>query len=128
MRNKSTAKGVIAVYINKGYIEGVLARPPKKVAEGVVLLTVRVRDNRVNPVTKRREFHYPTFVLFGKASDKALQNLVRGQEVCIEYKLETRRKEVDGKPKFFEDKVVTNIQYGRRPAVAEQKEEPKEEA
>lgn len=112
------------MYINKGYVEGTLAKAPKKVAEGVVLLTVRIRDNRVNPVTKRREFHYPTFVLFGRESDKALQYLEKGQEVAIEYKLETRRKEVNGKVRFFEDKVVTNIQYGRKP---QKEEKPKAE-
>jgi len=107
------------MYINKGYAEGTLARDPQKVAEGVVLLTVRIRDNRINPVTKRREFHYPTFVLFGKESDKALQHLERGQEVSIEYKLETRRKEVNNEVRYFEDKVVTNIQYGRKPVKIE---------
>lgn len=102
------------MYINKGYIEGTLARNPQKVAEGVVLLTVRVRDDRVNPVTKRRDFHYPTFVVFGREADKAVQYLERGQEVCLEYKLETRRKEVNGEMRRFEDKVVTRIQYGRK--------------
>lgn len=112
------------MYINKGYIEGTLARAPQKVAEGVVLLTIRVRDTRINPVTKRRDFHYPSFVIFGKESDKALTYLVKDQEVSIEYKLETRKKEVEGKTRYFEDKVVTSITYGRKP---ENVEIPKED-
>lgn len=108
------------MYINKGYVQGNLAREPRKVAEGVVILTVRVRDSRINPITKRRDYHYPTFVIFGRESDNALKYLVKGQEVSIEYKLETRRKEVDGKTKYFEDKVVTRIQYGRKPEGARQ--------
>lgn len=107
------------MYINKGYIQGALAREPQKVAEGVVLLTVRVKDERVNPVSQRRDYHYPTFVIFGRESDKALQYLVKGQEVSVEYKLETRRKEVEGEIRYFEDKVVTKITYGRKPEVVE---------
>ncbi len=103
------------LYANKGYIQGTLARDPFKVAEGVVLLTLRVRDDRINPATGRREFHYPTFVVFGRESDRAYNNLVRRQEVAIEYKLETRNKEIDGERRYFEDKVVTRIIYGRKP-------------
>lgn len=105
---------MILMYINRGYIQGNLARPPKQVAEGVVLLTVRVRDSRVNPTTKRRGFHYPSFVVFGAESDKALKYLEKGQEISIEYKLETRRKEINGETRYFEDKIVTGIQYGRK--------------
>ena len=107
------------LYINKGHVQGTLARDPYKVAEGVVLLTLRVRDDRINPLTGRRDFHYPTFVVFGRESDKALRNLVRRQEVAIEYKLETRNKVIDGERRYFEDKVATRITYGRKPASAE---------
>jgi len=103
------------LYVNKGYVQGTLARDPYKVAEGVVLLTLRVRDDRINPTTGRRDFHYPTFVIFGRESDKALNHLVRRQEVAIEYKLETRSKVIDGERRYFEDKVATQITYGRRP-------------
>ncbi len=102
------------MFINKGNIQGLLARDPKQVADGVVLLTVKVRDSRINPVTKRRDFHFPTFVIFGREADKALKYLEKNQEVNIEYKLETRRKEIDGETRYFEDKVVMNIQYGRK--------------
>lgn len=110
------------VYANKGYVQGILARDPFKVAEGVVLLTLRVRDDRINPTTRRREFYYPTFVVFGRESDRALKNLVKGQEVAIEYKIETRRKVIDGQRRYFEDKVATRIAYGRRPETAQQNE------
>ena len=105
------------LYANKGYIQGTLARDPYKVAEGVVLLTLRVRDERVNPATGRREFHFPTFVVFGRESDRILKNLVKNQEVALEYKLETRNKEINGERRYFEDKVVTKIVYGRKPEV-----------
>jgi len=105
------------LYANKGYIRGTLARDPYKVAEGVVLLTLRVRDERVNPATGRREFHFPTFVVFGRESDRILKNLVKNQEVALEYKLETRNKEINGERRYFEDKVVTKIVYGRKPEV-----------
>lgn len=107
------------MYINNGFVAGTLARDPYKAAEGVVLLTVRVRDDRINPITKRREFHYPTFVVFGRQGDRALESLVKGQEVSIEYKLETRRKEKEGGGyDHFDDKVATRIRYGRKPVVA----------
>lgn len=102
------------MYINKGYIQGSLARVPQKVAEGVVLLTVRVKDTRINPTTSKRDYHYPSFVIFGRESDKAIAHLEKDQEVSIEYKLETRKKEIDGVVKYFEDKVVTSIVYGRK--------------
>ncbi len=105
------------LYANKGYIQGTLARDPYKVAEGVVLLTLRVRDERVNPATGRREFYFPTFVVFGRESDRILKNLVKNQEVALEYKLETRNKEINGERRYFEDKVVTKIVYGRKPEV-----------
>lgn len=113
------------LYVNKGHVQGTLARDPYKVAEGVVLLTLRVRDDRINPLTGRRDFHYPTFVVFGRESDKALRNLVRRQEVAIEYKLETRSKMVDGERKYFEDKVATRITYGRKPEVVDEASENK---
>lgn len=107
------------MYANRGYAEGVLSREPRKVAEGVVILTLRIRDDRTNPTTGKREFHYPSFVVFGRESDKALKFLVKGQEVSIEYKLETRRKEKEGGGfDYFEDKVATRVRYGRKPALA----------
>ena len=102
------------LYVNKGYVQGTLARDPYKVAEGVVLLTLRVRDDRINPTTGRRDFHYPTFVVFGRESDKALNHLVRRQEVAIEYKLETRSKVIDGEEDTLRIRS-TQITYGRRP-------------
>jgi single-stranded DNA-binding protein len=120
-------KGMRLMYINHGYIQGNLARSPKQVAEGVVLLTVRVRDSRINPITKRRDFHFPSFVVFGAESDKALKYLEKGQEVSIEYKLETRRKEINGETRYFEDKIVIGIQYGRKAETRSKNETPKEE-
>lgn len=102
------------MYINKGFVCGSIAGEPKKVAQGVVLLTVRVRDDRINPTTKRREFHFPNFVVFGYEADKAMQYLDRNQEVGIEYKVETRRKEINGEKRSFTDLVVVDIQYGRK--------------
>lgn len=103
------------IYTNKGHVQGVLARDPYKVAEGVVVITIRVMDDRINPKTRRRDFHFPSFVIFGKESDKAVANLVKGQEVAVDYKLETRSKDINGERKYFEDNVVLRIIYGRRP-------------
>lgn len=113
------------MYINKGYIQGSLARAPQKVAEGVVLITVRVKDDRINPTTQKRGFHFPSFVIFGREAEKTVKYLEKGQEVNVEYKLETRKKEINGEVKYFEDKVITRIQYGRKAvlAVAEPKED-----
>lgn len=111
------------MFYNKGIAEGVLARDPKQVANGVVLLTLRIRDDRVNPKTGKRENHFPKFVIFGKESDKALANLVKGQEVGIEYKLETGMKEKNGEVRYYEDKVVTRIKYGRKPQPKEDMKE-----
>ena len=102
------------MYINQGYIQGTLAQDPKQVAEGVVLLIVRVRDSRINPKTNQREFHFPTFVVFGKEADKAVEHLEKNQEISLEYKLETRRKEIEGEMRYFEDKVATRVTYGRK--------------
>lgn len=105
----------MTLYVNKGTAQGILARDPHQVAEGVVLLTVMVRDFRINPTTNRRDNHFPSFVVFGRESDKALEHLEKGQEVAVEYKIETRKKEVNGETKYFEDKVATRITYGRKP-------------
>ena len=105
----------MTMFVNKGTAQGVIARDPHKVAEGVVLLSLRIRDSRTNPATGRKEMHFPTFVVFGPESDKALESLEKGQEAAIEYKIETRRKEVNGETRYFEDKVATKISYGAKP-------------
>lgn len=114
---------------NKGMCSGILASAPKKAAEGVTLITIRNIDDRINPKTRRRNVFYLPFVLFGREAEKALKYLVKGQEVYVEYKLESSTKEKDGVKEYYNDNVVTSIKYGKKPelpkAVAE--EEPKED-
>lgn len=103
------------MYANIGIIEGSLAKDPRQVAEGVVIVTLRVKDFRKNPNTGRREFHYPTFTAFGKKAANILKYLEKNQQVYIEYKLETRRKEQEGGAiRKYEDKIVLDVKFGKK--------------
>lgn len=125
------------MYQNLGFAKGTLRFKPRQVSEGVVLLTLRIPGYRLDTNTGERHkvYYFPTFTLFGREAHKALQNLVEGQEVEIEYRIETRTKEVKGEKRFFEDKVITKITYGEKPkkeddddaAKAEEADGPQEE-
>lgn len=113
---------------NKGLVAGVLAADPHKATDGVTLITLRIIDDRINPATKKRNVFYPNFVMYGREAENALKHLVKGQEIQLDYKIETRKKEVNGEPQYFTNHVVTSSKWGKRPELpVGDLDEPKED-
>ena len=105
-----------ARYENKGIVQGTLARKPFLTTKGIAILVICTQSPRFNIKTKRKELVFPSFIAFGKWAETAMTSLSVGQEVKIEYHIETRKRQMpDGTFKYYEDKVATNIAAGMLP-------------
>jgi single-stranded DNA-binding protein len=103
-------------YINKGMVQGTLARAPYLTKNGAALIVICTQSPRYNMKTKRKEMVYPRFVVYGKWAETIMANAVTGQEIQAEYHIETRRQELeDGSFKYFEDKIITDLALGSVP-------------
>lgn len=108
------------MYLNQGILVGYLAYDPKQVGDGVVVLTLHIRDTRRHPETGRRITHRPRVTVFGREAEKALQYLKKGQMVGIFYKQETRPLvDASGVKRTVQSCVATRIIYGPMPEADE---------
>lgn len=92
-------------YINHGVIRGVLTKPAIGVKENIATFMVKIekkgRNNRLLPM-------YPTFVAYDELAERIKQVPVNSV-IEVNYRLETRRKTVNGKYVYYENNVVTDI-------------------
>lgn len=103
-------------YENKGIAQGAVARKPFLTKRGAALLIICTRNPRYNKKAMRQEMVYPKFVAYGQLAERAMADAVTGQEIRVEYHLETKRiVKPDGTIEYLEDKVITSMALGRTP-------------
>ncbi len=108
--------------LNKVFIVGRLTADPevKSIGTGQRVATFSVATNRVwNDAAGQKkeatEFH--NVVLWGKIADVAGQFLVKGSEVLVEGRIQTRKYEdKQGVTKYITEIVGESMQLGARPA------------
>ena len=65
--------------------------------------------------TKERPVTYVPVAVFGRQADVAAANLVAGQEVNIEGRLQFRKREIEGKRVTVGEVIAHHIDFGMKP-------------
>lgn len=109
--------------LNKVIIQGRLGDNPKEFNGGCrfTVATNQVFKNKDGNDTETVEWH--SVIVFGKYADNCKKFLVRGQEVLVEGRLQTRTYEEEGDKKYRTDIIANNVQFGQRPKNKNQQDE-----
>ncbi len=120
--------------INKSIIVGRITKNPevKALPSGISVATFSVATNHsyksaTGEKKETTEFH--SIVVFGKTAESCGKFLVKGQEVGIEGRIQTRVWEKDGIKIYRTEIIADNVQFGSKPAGEETQstEDPKQE-
>ena len=88
--------------LNKGTVQGIVASDVYSPNDNVSVVTVRVKDSRVNPKIGRKPLFFIQFSAFGDKALELRQKCQKGQLIYIEYYLATSRKtDSKGRHVFF---------------------------
>lgn len=107
--------------LNKVQLIGRLTRDPemRTTPSGQTVATASVATNRTwkdKSGQKQEKTDFHNIVMWGRTAEIAGQYLIKGQEIYIEGRLETRSYTgKDGVEKRFTEIVVENMQMGSRP-------------
>lgn len=109
------------IYLNKAFIVGRLTRDPegKSTPSGQRVTSISVATNRVfkdkdNNKQEQVEFH--NVVLWGRLAEIASQYLIKGQEVMIEGRIQTRSWDgQDGVKRYRTEIIAESMQLGSKP-------------
>lgn len=121
--------------VNKVILVGRLTRDPetRTTPNGQNVTSFGLATNRVwtdasGQKQERTDFH--NIVVWGKQADNCQQYLIKGQEIYIEGRIETRSWQTpDSIKKYRTDIIARNVQFGAKPrgAAPAAKETPAEE-
>ena len=99
--------------LNKGTVQGIVASDVYSPNDNVSVVTVRVKDSRVNPKIGRKPLFFIQFSAFGAKALELRQKCQKGQLIYIEYYLATSRKtDSKGVTSFFRSRVITEFSLG----------------
>jgi len=112
--------------INKALIGGRLTKAPeiRNTPSGQTVATFSVATSKTwkdknNQKQEKATFH--NIVMWGRLAEIAGQYLVKGQEIFIEGRIETRHYEAkDGSKRYVTEIIAENMQMGSKPANAQQ--------
>lgn len=110
------------MYVNKVILIGNLTRDPelKSLPSGVKVCSFSIATNEVymkdNKKIEKVEFH--NIVCFGRTAENVGQYMVKGSQLYIEGKLQTRSWEAKetGEKKYRTEILAERVQFGRKPA------------
>lgn len=103
----------VANSINKGVIQGIVANEIFSPSDNVALITIKVKDQRINPNTKKKPTYFVQFSAFDDLATLLRCQCQKGQVVYLEYYLSTGKKtDKSGITKFYRNRVITNIIIG----------------
>jgi single-strand DNA-binding protein len=107
--------------VNKVFLVGRLTRDPEirttpsgQTVASIGLATGRTWTDKQGQKQEKTEFH--NVVMWGRTAEVAGQYLVKGQEIFVEGRLESRRYTgKDGVERRITDVIVENFQFGAKP-------------
>ena len=108
--------------LNKVQLIGRLTRDPevRTTQSGQTVTTLGMATNRTwtgKDGQKQEQSEYHNVVLWGRLGEIAGQYLVKGQEVYIEGRLQTRKYQAkDGSDRYVTEIVAENMQMGAKPS------------
>lgn len=107
------------MYLNKAIIIGNLTRDPEKksLPSGITVTTFSLATNRVykdKDGNKKENVDYHNIVVFGRQAETSAQYLKKGQNVCVEGRMQTRSWEQDGVKKYRTEVVADRVQFGQK--------------
>lgn len=115
---------IMAISLNKAFIAGRLTRDPESrtTPNGQRVTSFSVATNRVfkdKDGNKQEQVEFHNIVLWGRLAEIASQYLVKGQEVLLEGRIQTRSWDgQDGSKKYRTEIVGESMQLGSKPGGA----------
>jgi len=98
--------------INKGFIQGVVVNTYSP-NDKFLSLTLRVRENKVQEDTGKKDYYYIRFSAYGDMAKDIKENISNNQVVYLEYYMtQTRRRDNNGVLEVFDNRPITFIQLG----------------
>ena len=114
----------MSISLNKAFVAGRLTRDPESrtTPNGQRVTSFSVATNRVfkdKDGNKQEQVEFHNIVLWGRLAEIASQYLVKGQEVLIEGRIQTRSWDgQDGSKKYRTEIVAESMQLGSKPGGA----------
>lgn len=111
----------MAISLNKAFIVGRLTRDPESrtTPNGQRVTSISVATNRSfkdKDGNKQEQVEFHNIVVWGRLAEIASQYLVKGQEVMIEGRIQTRSWDgQDGAKKYRTEIVAESLQLGSKP-------------
>jgi len=111
----------MALSLNKAFIIGRLTRDPESrtIPSGQRVTSIAVATNRTfkdKDGNRQEQVEFHNIVIWGKLAEIASQYLVKGQEVMIEGRIQTRSWDgQDGAKKYRTEIVAESLQLGSKP-------------
>lgn len=109
------------IYFNKAFVVGRLTRDPemRTTPSGQKVTSIGLATNRTfkdKDGNKQEQVEFHNVVLWGRLAEIASQYLVKGQEVLIEGRLQTRSWDgQDGVKRYRTEIVAESMQLGMKP-------------
>lgn len=107
---------------NKAVVIGNITKDPelKTTPSGATVCTFSIATNRTwfdkNTSTKKEEVEFHNIVAWGKTAELIKQYMIKGSQILIEGRLQTRTWEgKDGKKNYRTEIVCENMQFGSSP-------------
>ena len=106
--------------INKVIIVGNLTAQPemKALPNGTAVANFSVATSYVYKDKQGQKQETPEFhriVVFGKIAENCAQYLMKGQQVGVEGRIQTRSWEQDGQRKYMTEIIADSVHFGRKP-------------
>ena len=99
--------------INRGICQGIVTGDIYCPTDTVAIITLKVKDSRVNPVSGEKKKHYVQFTAFDEVAELVKDNAQTGQIIYVEYQLTSSKKmDENGVSKFYKNRVIENIVFG----------------
>lgn len=104
---------MIRNFLNKGLIQGIVVNDIYSPNDNVSVVTVRVKDSRINPQTGKRSLFFVQLSAFGETAQRLRQQCQKGQLLYAEYYLATSRKtDEKGVTAFYRSRVISDFTVG----------------
>lgn len=112
--------------LNKVQLIGNITKDPdiKVLPSGIKVCSFSMATNEVfvKDGVKQEKVEFHNIVSFGKTAENIAKYMVKGSQIYVEGKLQTRSWEADGIKKYRTEILANNVQFGSSPKTTEKKE------
>lgn len=106
--------------INVGHLQGIMVGEVYSPREGIALVTIKVKSERMEAGDSGRKLHFIQFIAYDEWAEAFLENAADGRIVYVQYCLTTNgKKDENGISRFFNNRTVDKAVFG--PILGEEK-------